>query len=242
MVRVCLAGAIFGWAGLAAAQPADPYPPADPAPYPPDPYPGPAEPAPPIGEPAPPPDAPPPPGPYAQPPPPPYAQPPAPEQPGFHRGGWFIGFSLGAGSLTLEDNGNSSDGYGGGLFEVHFGGMVTPQLGLLVQLAGGAHPVDNTNNIGLTQGGFALGVQFWPMEQLWLRGTVGGGSLDTIQDGETLSSLDGRILSAAIGYEVWQGQRFAVDLSLAASLGRFDPDATDVGTTTTGLLVGFNWY
>ncbi len=236
---LALAAAISLSAAAVRAQPAEPYPPDDPygPPAGPD-QPGPAEPAPPPDAPPP---APPAPSPY--PPPPPYAQPPPPQDVGFRRDGWFIGFSIGAGSLTVHQDGTDSDSYGGPLFGFRFGGMVTPKLGLGLELAGGAHTVDQDAQIGIVQTHIALMARYWVMSQLWLGGSIGAASYGVRQDGNKLGDdLDGTVGTLAVGYEVWQGRRFALDLSLQMSAARFDPDGADLGTTSGGLAVGFNWY
>jgi hypothetical protein len=249
LIRIALVGAIcLAAGGTAVAQPGgapmppppppdDPYGPPSPD-EPPPPPPGPAEPAPPP-PPTYPQQPPPPPPPYAQP--NPYAQPPPPR--GLQRQGWFIGFSLGAGSIALEDNATQSDSYGGMNFGLQFGGMLNPRMGLMVTLGGGAYSIDEDSRLTLAHTSFGLAGQYWAIPQLWLRLGVAGARLGTRRDGEKIGDdLEGMLVHAGVGYEVWQGRRFAFDISLNAAAGRYDPDVQDIGTTQAGLALGFNWY
>jgi hypothetical protein len=180
--------------------------------------------------------------PYAQPP-PPYAPPPYAPPRGIQRGGWFVGFDIGAGSLTVTDDSIASDGYGGARFGAHFGGMINPRFGLMLALDGGVYTVDPDRNLGYVQSNFGVAGQYWLIPQLWLRLGIAASSIGVRQDGQKIGDdLDGMQINGAIGYEVWQGRRFAMDLSLSAAAGRYDPDVQDIGTTTAGLALGFNWY
>ena len=174
------------------------------------------------------------------PPPPAYQQPnygPPPAPMGIQRDGFVIGFSIGGGLLT-NDSCDTCDSLEGPGAELHLGFMLTPQLALLVE----GYAVSHTeSNITLTQTMGVLAAQFWVAPNMWLKGGLGSGHLALSNDvGEEFAvSEDGAGLMIAAGFEVYQGQAFAVDLSLRAAAVSYE-DADTV--TQTAATVGFNWY
>ena len=85
--------------------------------------------------------------------------------------------------------------------------------------------------------------RYWVISQLWLGAGIGAASYGVRRDGEKVGEdLDGTVGSLGIGYEVWQGRRFALDLALQVAFASFDPDGADLSTSQTGLTLGFNWY
>ncbi len=186
-----------------------------------------------------PPGAPPPPPVYQQPayqpPPPPMYSAPAPV--GIQRDGFVIGFSIGAGVLTSDNCADceSLEGAGG---DFHVGFMVSPQLALLAE----GYVVSHTeNNLTLDQSMGTLAAQYWVRPNLWIKGGLGSGQITlSNDDGEALRDAEvGAAVMFAGGFEVYQGEAFAVDLALRVGAVSYE-DADTV--TQTAATVGFNWY
>jgi hypothetical protein len=179
----------------------------------------------------------PPPGYYAPPPGYGYPPPPPPPPPRYYRSGLTIGVGLGFGGTSAN---NCGDSCGAGFaYELHIGGMLNPQLALLFQISGVMHSIPNSS-IDTYNTMYLAAVQFFPTNQLWLKGGVGLAHY-TETDVFTGDQGDdtGKAIMVAAGYEVYQTGPFAVDLQL--HLGEsFYSVAKDHGTLA--FLVGFNWY
>jgi hypothetical protein len=210
----------------------------DPAPYPePAPYPQPA----PYPEPAPAPNYSPDYGPRQQPMPPPQNQ-----EKGRH--GWNIGFSGALGSMSsnlgeLECQGCESTPPAIGA-ELHFGTMVIPKLALQAEVWFMTRDLDDNGDSSLDQQLFMLTAQYWLVPKLWIKAGVGVSNLSVSyfdgfeQVDESLES--GTALMAAIGYELLQSGRFALDLQLKTGRGLYSEREEEI--TTNVLALGFNWY
>ena len=187
---------------------------------------------------------------YADPPPPPgyggpsaqpYAPlPPPPPPPAAYRSGWYVGVALGGGSIRAHDDGATSEPLGAFLADLHFGGMVTPRLGLQVELWAAIHDYEDYENSALVLNNVGLAAQYWITPRLWLKGGVGSATLEYQMDGETLDSIEGTSFLGGVGYELVQQDRLAIDVQFnTTTTGYADGGGT---TTSSGLLVGVNWY
>jgi hypothetical protein len=183
---------------------------------------------------------PPPPGGYPPPPPayvppPPYAPPPEPA--GFHRSGFIIGVSLGAGSMGCSDC-EDSDSLDGVALEIHLGGMVSPNVALMFDGSGVAHSFEGGGTLTHVVDTFAA--QVWASDRLWFKGGIGIGQL-SVSDGNSSSRLrsDTRIAGMlALGVELFQARSSALDLQLRGAATSFSD-----GTMTNGsILIGYSWY
>ncbi len=190
------------------------------------------------------------------PPPPPDAggagdvQPPPPPAPAqaetetFHRAGWFAGFDLALGVLNSE---SSQEGWSGGGIDVHFGGMLWPRVGLLVELSGGSYnaPKDYFSDaVAQSQTTVAVGAQLWLNDLVWLRGGFGATQLETMINSESQGSISGRSLLLGAGIELMHRTSFVLDLSGRMTFTGYPQDngTSAPRTTTWDLGVGFNWY
>ena len=157
---------------------------------------------------------------------------------GLYRGGLVLGFGLGLGNISTDEDCIRCSGAAGGL-EFHIGAMVNPRLAVLFEAWGLARSVDGggtlTNSIGMGA------LQYWVTDVLWLKGGLGFGSIRFSYDdyyyggSDTLSGLG---LAAAGGFEIMQSPGFALDLQLRVAHMSYDFG----GATNLALMVGFNWY
>ena len=183
----------------------------------------------------------PPPGYYA--PPPRYAYPPPPPPPVYGgRYGLVIGGALGLGGISSNDCPACG---AGGAWEFHIGGMLNPQLALLFDMSGVVRSYDDTagNTNTLYNSLFAVALQYWLTDRLWLKGGVGDAyiSLDTtdyagfVYSNGSESALG---LLGAGGFELISARTFSLDLQLRFMHGFYSGD----GATNWGLLIGLNWF
>lgn len=183
------------------------------------------------------------PGPYYPPPPPTYAA----QDDG--RRGLIFGVGLSAGSMATEDGSIECRGCEADTpavaFGLHVGYMVTPRLAILVEASAGAKSLDETGDTTLMQWtGFAA-AQYWLTRRLWIKGGLGASRLDIyFDDGISTSEekvADGGALTGSLGYEVFSGRRFAVDLQLRFISAAYKGEQSD-SIQTGSFGVGLNWY
>ena len=169
-----------------------------------------------------------------------YGYPPPPPR-GFYRGGLLLGFGLGGGSISADACG---DVCGGGFSgEFHIGGMVNPRLALMGDFWGVFHPWDLGGGYSATTAhsisSFAL--QYWVTPIVWLKGGIGIGRMQLIDEsgGGTFGDETGLALMGGAGVEVVQIANFALDLQVRLGHG-FYSGGGDVNTFA--FMVGLNWY
>jgi hypothetical protein len=162
-----------------------------------------------------------------------YPPPPPPMR--VYRQGITVGAGVGLGFMSADNCGASCGS--GPAFEFHIGGMVTPQLALMLDAFPVLHEINADVEAINTQYTFAA--QFFPVDQFWLKGGVGFAHYtETAQNGFGLSDSGTAFLLAA-GFEVYQSGPFALDLQLRLGRSLYNT-AKDHGTGA--LMVGFNWY
>jgi hypothetical protein len=166
--------------------------------------------------------------------PPPYYPPPPPRV--SYRHGLLLGFGIGGGAITANDCTNCGGGAGG--LEFHIGGMINPQLAIMFEIWGLARPLGD--GFSLTQSIYTGSLQFWATPQFWLKGGLGGGTID-ISDNYSGASFDAQsafAVSGALGYEVLQFANFALDLQFRLAHAAYDGG----GANNVAVMIGFNWY
>lgn len=177
------------------------------------------------------------PGAYAPPPPPPppgyYAQPVA--APPAVRSGFLIGFSLGGGSIGCDNCEETLDGVA---LDIHLGGMITPQLGLMFDGMGVAHSFEGGGTLISVVD--TIAAQYWVTPQLWIKGGIGIGRM-TINDAdgeEVAESETGSAAMFGVGYELVSSRTFALDLQLRGAVAHYE----DIDVQMGSLGLGLNWY
>lgn len=205
------------------------------------------------------------PGQYA--PPPPAAAPAPPPAPGYypaagpppayvpvqnHRRGLVLGFGFGIGEVADERGTiacadcevDSPAGFG----ELRVGYMLSPRLAFLLEFSGGSKDLDRNGEVSLAQYmGFGA-AQYWLTRRLWIKGGIGVAQMEVlITNGDEIFEEprgEGGALMGAIGYEVYQGRRFALDLQLRGVTAAYsDVDGESEEVIQSGSFgLGFNWY
>jgi hypothetical protein len=161
-----------------------------------------------------------------------YGAPPPPR--GVYRSGLTFGGSLGVGIISSDGCGDLCGG--SGMIEGHIGGMLNPRLALMGDFWGAAHRWNDIYGSGTTyQGIYAIALQYWVTDILWLKGGAGFAQLEV----SGLPDESGPAILGAIGVEVVQAYNFTLDLQLRLGHGFYDtgPDVNNVG-----FMVGVNWY
>jgi len=163
------------------------------------------------------------------------------------RQGLVIGFGIGGGELSCEDD-VSIAGEGpcegvteAGSLDFHVGGMLAPRLALIGEVWVMGHTEDN---LTVSQTITTAALQYWLLPRLWLKGGVGGAHARFTYDGPFINVTDRSqtvpAVMAAAGYEILATQNFALDLQLKGGTGFYEDN--DTRAHNVAVTVGFNWY
>jgi hypothetical protein len=180
-----------------------------------------------------------------------YSQPPtAPGGFKLRHGQLAIGFGVGLGGMTVDQNDVSCDtceynpiGLEG---DFHIGGMLSDRFGLMLELQGNAETVSDTvyETTTLVQTAAMIAGQYWVTPRLWLKGGIGWTHLSYEYDDYYGSGSapvdDGAALMGAAGYELYATDSFALDLQGRFITAGYDGVNSKVAAATIGL--GINWY
>jgi hypothetical protein len=152
---------------------------------------------------------------------------------------YFFGGSVGLGAILRGCEG--CDNLGGGTAGLHAGTMLAPRTGLLIDVNIVSHPMgdESLNHVVLV-----VALQQYISGRDYLEAGLGGGAL-TIDNarGETVAQSDtGFALFAAVGREIAQGGRYAVDLQLRLATVAYG-EASGIGNLGSfGLLLGIRGF
>jgi hypothetical protein len=187
-----------------------------------------------------------------------YAQPGYAPAPGyrdrFHRrmGRLAWGFSIGVGGMNDHGSGVTSCtncDYNPLAFELdgHIGGMLTNRFALLFEGQVNGQTVnqdagDGNGSTTLTQSVAMIAGQYWLTPQLWIKGGLGFAHLEfDSQYSNASQDIDsGVAIMGAIGYELYSGRNFAMDLQGRIIDGSYSGINDHITAGNIGL--GFNWY
>jgi hypothetical protein len=167
---------------------------------------------------------------------------------GFHNRAGRLTFGFGGGLGGMHDD-TGSITCAGCDFNVlalegdfHIGGMLNPRLGLMLEGQVNSQQVDsNTVNgdVFLTQGALMFAAQFWIIPQLWIKGGIGGASLQ-VDDAFFRDSVGtGGALMGAVGVELFSARNFALELQGRIIEGLY---SNNYHVTSGTIGVGINWY
>jgi hypothetical protein len=163
------------------------------------------------------------------------------------REGLFGGFALHAGNISCE--GDRCEGFreAGGV-SGHAGWGLSPTLGGVLDLWVMSSKEDR---LTLTHVIASAGVRYWLVPILWIQGGLGLASASWRYDA-TLFQLEDRTdnvpaIFAAVGLEVLQSPRFAIDVQLRLGYGFYDDDddgdgRADQTARSASLAAGFTWF
>jgi hypothetical protein len=161
-----------------------------------------------------------------------------------HRGGFFIGFNLGAGTADISsDEFEDTDREWGGAGNFRLGGAIKQDLLIGFESTAWVKDEDGTT-ISLTTA--MLGVTYYPGNAgLFLRGGVGLGSSSLeveLPNGFTQSKDENGIgLAAAVGYEWRLTRKFAMGPQVDFTYLNIGDDIVDTANFFD-ITLGFNWY
>lgn len=160
-----------------------------------------------------------------------------------NRDGFMLGFGINFGEISCAGAGCDDVTEAAGL-DIHLGSMVSPRMGIDVEIWGMAHTEDN---LTLTHTIATLGVQYWLLPRLWVKGGVGVAQAAWEYDGLiNVEDQTKRVpaIMGAVGYELMVGKRFALDVQLRGGVGFYGDadDGTDIEARNVGLGAGFTWF
>jgi hypothetical protein len=161
-----------------------------------------------------------------------------------------LGASLGVGGMsseagTIECTNCEASQVAVGV-AMHVGGMITPRLGLMLELQGNMQPVDEGGGTSTTlvQSAALIAAQYFATPRLWLKAGVGAAQLSFSYDnggGSESQEIDsGGAFLAGLGYEVMQTPRYSIDLQGRLLIGSYEGIGEQITAGHVG--VGFNWY
>ncbi|MBI4511298.1 MAG: hypothetical protein HY698_16815 [Deltaproteobacteria bacterium] len=167
-----------------------------------------------------------------------------------NRDGFLIGFSLGPGVLKPNDC-DECDGLAGLGLEFHIGGMLTPELGLMLDASAVMHELtDDEVMLYRTRGSVAqvigaIALQYFATRNLWLKVGLGSASWQIADEkGNTVAENDdGFAVLLGAGVELYQSSSFALDLQLRYANAVYKEVAgKQPKWSNTSFMLGFNWY
>ena len=162
------------------------------------------------------------------------------------RSGFIFGFSAGAGVVSLSDNEAGFDTAEGGITfpTLKIGWMATDRIAIVAVMLG---LIYNENQKDRSFESIIPSIHYWAGDRFWLSGGVGLG-MDMPAFYEADDFHDGKwdfgfAATAALGYEIVQRKKFALDLQSRVHVGRIftgEDQTRDGAAFSVGL--GFNWY
>lgn len=161
--------------------------------------------------------------------------------PGWRREGWFLGGGLGIGSVGYEGTFISSDGTAY-CFDAYFGGMLTRQLALSVELWSDGHRTSDFSS--MAQNVLGIAARYWFTPKLWSKGGLGSATLvgdDLRWNGQ--ESVDGIAFLLSTGYELLSRDSMALEVSVRVLSASYEMPGW--GSFSRALLaahLGFIWY
>jgi uncharacterized membrane protein YtjA (UPF0391 family) len=156
------------------------------------------------------------------------------------RQGIILGGGLGVGHIACDGADCSGVNEAGGI-NLQLGGMLAPDMGLLVDAWGMSHR--DGDDATFTHSMITGALRYWLVPRLWLQGGIGLAEAswhysDAIVDYESRSDTVPALMGA-MGVELVSSPAFAMNLELRGGTGFFEDD-TRLRNLSVGL--GVNWY
>ncbi len=162
------------------------------------------------------------------------------------RSGFLIGFSAGAGVITIADNKCSFDLTQGGISfpGLKIGWMASERTAILAVLPGMTY---TENGKDRSFEAIIPSVQHWIGDRWWLSGGVGLGmdfpAFYEVNEVKDESWNFGCAAMAATGFELIQRKRYTLDLQSRLHMARVFPGENQTRDGVAfSIGVGFNWY
>jgi hypothetical protein len=159
------------------------------------------------------------------------------------RGGFFIGFNLGAGTAGISSDLGDTEREWGGAANFRLGAAIKSDLLLGADFSAWAKEEDGTT---VTLSTYLVAVTYYPGDEgFFLRGGIGFGSTSFEVDfgGGLTQTKDesGFALAGAAGYEWRLTRKFALGPQVEFTYLNIGGDLIDTANYFNGTL-GFNWY
>ena len=159
------------------------------------------------------------------------------------RDGFMLGFGINFGEISCAGRGCDDVTEAAGI-DFHLGSMISPRMGIDVEIWAMGHTEEN---LTLTHTIATLGVQYWLLPRLWIKGGVGVAQAAWQYDGLiNLEDQTKRVpaIMGAVGYELVVGKSFALDVQLRGGVGFYGDadDGTDIEARNLGIGAGFTWF
>jgi hypothetical protein len=168
--------------------------------------------------------------------------------------GWRDGWVLGIGPLggvPLNNNCTNCSNSGAFGMGMQIGRMLNPSLALMLDahaVAVGRSDVaaQGVSTTSVVQGVAAIALQWWPAQRFWVKGGIGHGEAQGTVTAVGLGGATAELtaeetgfgMTAASGFELHQGNTFALDVHLRYAGIHTEPKYR--GSLVIGL--GFAWY
>lgn len=162
-----------------------------------------------------------------------------------NRKGFVFGFGCGAGTLNIKLADTSQSVFSFTLPNFKIGTMINNRLALVLMLPGGNYKYQDKDR-GFE--GFVISGQYWIKDNLWMLAGAGltfdAPAFYTVKDPKTAGFYTGfPAISAAIGYEIAQGKKFALDVQYRFFIGQSNlPGNRHRQGISNMFILGFNWY
>ena len=162
-----------------------------------------------------------------------------------NRKGFTIGLGLGAGMLSLKVADTNQTAFSTTLPNIKIGAMINKHFALLVMLPGANYKYYNKDR-GFEA--FTISGQYWAKERLWILAGMGltfdAPAFYTVKDPKTAEFYTGfPAITAATGYEIWQGKNFALDVQYRFFVGQSNLSNSQKRQGMSNMFIlGINWY
>ncbi|HUS66587.1 MAG TPA: outer membrane beta-barrel protein [Kofleriaceae bacterium] len=176
-----------------------------------------------------------------------YGPPPAPPP---TRGNIILGGGLGVGTFAVQVGDEEAEEYDESFaYELRFGGMITPTLGLGVELFGlnqdDAAPDDTGEEFDVFQRNIGAWIRWWAMPRLWLQGGIASARVGARSETFDDVSYKGVGISGAVGFEILHAPKYALDIDLRLAAAGYDTESElgdDLKTQSASFGLAFNWF
>jgi len=175
-----------------------------------------------------------------------YGPPPPPPEPS--RGNIILGGGIGLGTFAVQVGDEEPEDYDDAFaYELRFGGMITPRVGLGIELFGWSQ--DDTEDGGeefdVFQRNIGAFVRWWALPRLWLQGGIASARVGANSDSFGDVSYKGVGVSFGIGFEILHAPKYALDIGLRVAGAGYDTEdelGEDLKTNSAALGLAFNWF
>ena len=157
------------------------------------------------------------------------------------REGFLFGVAIGGGSISCKDCDGSSSGP---TVDLHIGTMVGEKLAVVLDGSGiGVSEEDDYgDSLNETFTVETIALQYWVSDRVWVKGGIGVASMRLSCDGCDSITDNGLGMMGAVGVELYQKGKFAIDVQGRFLTAKHDLGGGEIRFNQVMGMVGFNWY